>query len=186
MTSAQKLLAQLTSAGVKLSLTPENKLKIIARKDVLTEAQRASLQLYKAEIVVLLEQTKDKPLSEPIKQSELNPQETPETCSTCTAKLSSDDCAEIIVRFCPMGCNFVFRAFNDYPAAINLGAQLLAETRKTEQKRMTDALEARRAALMKKGFDFYSANMTAENELFPGWIDEYRLKKRIGAPKCSD
>ena len=114
----------------------------------------------------------------------------PQNCPLCTIELKADDCAELIVRYCPFGCSFVWRGFNDYKAAERLFDELLKDdsydTKNYNGKHydrnqaLEDALDERTAVLMyEHNLDYQTAMQNAEASLIPCWLDEYRLVKRL-------
>ena len=183
MTNAQKLLGQLTSAGVKLSLTPENKLKIIARKDVLTEAQRASLQLYKSELVELLKAPNQQPVSTPTNENNgFNVEETPKTCPVCTCKAEIEQSEALHVTFCPLGCSFLVCRFTENNEAVEKAVAVMRAAM-TDNERLDEQelLEERTAVFMyENGWNEETAKGAAYNDVLPVLLDHHERGVRFG------
>ena len=114
------------------------------------------------------------------KTDRTQPTTPPEVCPHCTANLKSDDTTEILVRFCPFDCSFIYYAFNNWKAARVLFSQMIEIADFDEFKTITNALDKRTTFYLNEcSFDYETAMRRAEADLIPAWLNEYQLNQKF-------
>jgi hypothetical protein len=179
MMTAPEILERLTSQGVVFSLTPNGKMLVDAPKSILTTKDRNALRQHKAAILELIRQKAGFESTGRSDNSNELKNEPPEHCPICHCRLSSDDLPALLVRFCPLGCAFVWRSFNNLEAVHQLVEEMFRAASFDECQEMSDALNERAAIMaVENNWNGVMARHAAEVDLITIWLDSFRLKHR--------